>query len=541
MRPVVLLGVVAASVCARADAPCRAVEITFQPVEDLQIAVWIEDPRGHFVDTVFVTRSTGALGLGNRPGNGLFKTDFRFPYGRREMVLPIWAHRRGSRYGRVVMGGAAGNSKDSCGTNGIAASECDDETIGYHFDVSSDEPFFCSPRGGITQHVNGTDVVSCASTFYGCKGAYADAPAFSIYPPRADLTHFVDAHDSADAKGFSTVNDLVAVSGATPAGHAKLDPPLRWQPPSQGDGQYVLWLEQSRESDFNEYHHPNQPDEHIELNGYGHDFLGQPSIVYAVPFTVGGDVDLELVRDSYGYGDWDGATGTVHPADFTIATVDGTGAGRLLTTSDDDGVWRIKVRALPSCTGGSFACEPPAPPLGLELRPSSSAVDVQFASSPYGAPASRFDLRYREAAPISDADFATAIPSSSMPPPPGAQGSPVETLLAGLKPQSRYTVAVRAVAMCGAPSAIVSAEVQTGEPSFATLRGCFIATAAFGSPLAAELGPLRALRDRVLLTNPLGRLAVAAYYALSPPVARAIESDEWLRAGARALLAPLLR
>jgi hypothetical protein len=40
------------------------------------------------------------------------------------------------------------------------------------------------------------------------------------------------------------------------------------------------------------------------------------------------------------------------------------------------------------------------------------------------------------------------------------------------------------------------------------------------------------------LTNPLGRLAVAAYYAMSPPLARAIASDERLRAGARTLLKP---
>ena len=41
-----------------------------------------------------------------------------------------------------------------------------------------------------------------------------------------------------------------------------------------------------------------------------------------------------------------------------------------------------------------------------------------------------------------------------------------------------------------------------------------------------------------MLTNPLGRLFVAAYYALSPPIAGAIASDERLRAGARTLLAP---
>jgi hypothetical protein len=525
---------------ARADGTCRAVEVSFQPVDGLQIAVWVETPDGKFVDTVFVTRSTGALGLANRPGQGKLKTDYKFPYGRREMVLPVWAHRRGKQYGRVVMGGHAGNSIDSCTAGGIEGSECDDETIGYHFDVSSNEPFYCSPRGAVTTHVNGVDVLSCASPFYGSKGAYADPPAFSLYPPRADLTKFVVEHDSDDAMGFAAANDLVPVSGATPVGNTPVDPPIRWQPPA--DGQYVLWIEQSKESDFNEYHHhPNVPDEHIELAGYGHDFLGQPSIVYAVPFTAGDQADVELVRDYYGYGDWDGATGEVNPADFTISSVEGSGAGRLVTTTDEDGTWRVKVRALPSCTGSDVSCEPPRPPAMLEVTAQSATVVVSLQSDPNGPAPSRFDLRYREGDPISDANFATAIPSSSMPPPPGMQGSTVETLLTGLKPQSHYTVAARSVARCGAASPIVSAEVQTGAQTFVTLSGCFIATAAYGTPMAAELDLLRAFRDRVLLTNPAGRLAVAAYYALSPPVAHAIAGDERLRAGARALLAPVVR
>src|SRR3954464_12002294 len=107
MRWLWLLGLLATT--ARADAPCRAVEVSFQPIDNLQIAVWIENPQGRFVATPYVTRLTGALGLANRPGNGRFVSDYRFPYGRREMVLPIWAHRRNHQYGRVVMGGRYGN------------------------------------------------------------------------------------------------------------------------------------------------------------------------------------------------------------------------------------------------------------------------------------------------------------------------------------------------------------------------------------------------------------------------------------------------
>ena len=70
--------------------------------------------------------------------------------------------------------------------------------------------------------------------------------------------------------------------------------------------------------------------------------------------------------------------------------------------------------------------------------------------------------------------------------------------------------------------------------------GCFIATAAFGSPLAPQVDTLRTFRDRVLLTNPPGRLFVALYYRTSPPLADFIAGHDLLRAGVRTLLRPLI-
>src|SRR5260221_10890882 len=57
---------------------CRVAQIGFVAnAADLQIAAWIEDAKGTFVDTAFVTRLTGQLGLANRPGDGLLNTGFR--------------------------------------------------------------------------------------------------------------------------------------------------------------------------------------------------------------------------------------------------------------------------------------------------------------------------------------------------------------------------------------------------------------------------------------------------------------------------------
>jgi hypothetical protein len=68
--------------------------------------------------------------------------------------------------------------------------------------------------------------------------------------------------------------------------------------------------------------------------------------------------------------------------------------------------------------------------------------------------------------------------------------------------------------------------------------GCFIATAAYGTPMAQELDTLRAFRDEYLLTNPAGEALVETYYSVSPPIADAIADSSALRAIVRVSLVP---
>lgn len=71
-------------------------------------------------------------------------------------------------------------------------------------------------------------------------------------------------------------------------------------------------------------------------------------------------------------------------------------------------------------------------------------------------------------------------------------------------------------------------------------KKCFIATAAFGSAMAPEVQSLREFRNHFLLTNPVGKSFVRAYYKHSPYFANMIAESEVAKAIVRMALWPLL-
>jgi outer membrane protein assembly factor BamB len=76
------------------------------------------------------------------------------------------------------------------------------------------------------------------------------------------------------------------------------------------------------------------------------------------------------------------------------------------------------------------------------------------------------------------------------------------------------------------------------EPSEPSGGMCFIATAAYGTPMAEEIEILREFRDGYLLTNPLGQAFVDFYYRVSPPIAEFITEHPSLKPIVRVGLLP---
>ncbi|MBI2397485.1 MAG: hypothetical protein HYV17_06770 [Xanthomonadales bacterium] len=83
--------------------------------------------------------------------------------------------------------------------------------------------------------------------------------------------------------------------------------------------------------------------------------------------------------------------------------------------------------------------------------------------------------------------------------------------------------------------------IQNNLESAKTSSACFVATAAYGSPLAHEVRALRLWRDEALLPTTLGKLFVRIYYCFSPPLARLISRHPRLKQATRWGLTPLVK
>jgi hypothetical protein len=119
--------------------------------------------------------------------------------------------------------------------------------------------------------------------------------------------------------------------------------------------------------------------------------------------------------------------------------------------------------------------------------------------------------------------------------------TPIEVDLAGLRPLTHYSVSVTPRdATCSQAGPATLADFTTKERVFTTVSPCFVASAAYGSPLASEISVLRRVRDRYLASHGPGRLFVAAYYDVGPKLASLVRERAWLRTLSRAALWPVV-
>jgi len=79
-------------------------------------------------------------------------------------------------------------------------------------------------------------------------------------------------------------------------------------------------------------------------------------------------------------------------------------------------------------------------------------------------------------------------------------------------------------------------ETASGETTITSKKGCFIATAVYGSANHPNVVRLRRFRDRHLETHFVGRLFCALYYRLSPRLAAGFFSRGKAQNGMRRLL-----
>jgi hypothetical protein len=108
-----------------------------------------------------------------------------------------------------------------------------------------------------------------------------------------------------------------------------------------------------------------------------------------------------------------------------------------------------------------------------------------------------------------------------------------------LAAQSRWYVGVRAVDRLNRPGPISIASIETPERVFTTVTPCVIASAAYGTPLAAQVGVFRRFRDRFLASHAPGRWLIGTYYRHGPWLAKQVAQDQSLAAAVRGVLDPL--
>jgi hypothetical protein len=498
---------------------CRNLELSFAPASSgpdrnalPQIVAWLEDTAGNYIDTVYITHATGTFGIGNRPGRYDFNSAPLWPYGRRISTFPIWAHKHGLSWPELVF-------QDS-----------NDDGLSHSVSQSSRDTYFCRPLQGEEM-----DAMTCPSAI-----SLTDKGVFSAntsrYPPRNDLTRL--GPDGGDVDMFAMLNPFDVVSQPTPL--FGVDPRASYEiSPDLPAGEYVLWVEVSKEVDMNgDYNELVYPPPVVNFSMYGEPYRGQPSVVYRVPIDLRALPSQGTAENYFGYGAPEGEDGAIRPPDGTISMATGSGGARLALLSDGGTMYRVRVSA-----GEEPDATPPDSPSSVNLVDvtAGSATLQLVAPGDDGLVGSvkGYEVRYLVGETITEANFdgARLVTTQDAIVGPGE----LQTItIEGLLPETEYSVGIRAFDNCRNAAPLVVIPVTTDNRAQGSVDACFVATAAYGSELAGDVDMLRRFRDAMLRKTVLGELAVEAYYTFGPSAAGVIGESDLLRATARRALAPIV-
>jgi hypothetical protein len=505
---------------ATAEPLCRVLDVSLAPASlgaerelPPQIVAWLEDAQGTFVETIYITQATGSFGIGNRPGRFDFNSGPLWPYGRRTTTFPIWSNKQPLRWPALVFQDNRDNDLS-------------------HFDSqSSTEAHFCRPTIGAE-----LDAITCPTSRVKTDKGVMSTSQTSTYPPRNDLVRI--AHDAASVEMFEPLNPFDAISQPTPIFGA--DAQISYAVPAAlPAGDYVLWVEVSKELDFNATYNPTTfPPPRISFAMYGEPYRGQPSVVYRLPITLGVADALAMTVDYAGYGDPEGADGAIRPPDATIEVATGTGGGRLALLSSGGQLYRVR---------GAARTETDAVPPDAPRETSVVTANAFDATIGWLAPGDDgalgsvkgYELRYRINEVITEENFATSpqVTTGFALVPTGTEQ---QIVIPGLLPETEYSIGVRAFDNCGNASPLAIIPLTTSARESGSVDACFIATAAYGSVMAQDVALLRGFRNAVLARTPLGELAIEAYYTFSPAISGLIGESELLRATTRRALGPVV-
>ena len=333
---------------------------------------------------------------------------------------------------------------------------------------------------------------------------------------------------------------------------------------------YKLFLEVNVEGDYNDQYSANAYPTPKTPSGawdswameYGYPYRGQPSVVFALPFTLGEDAEVTTL-DPIGFGDLHGASGEISPMTKSITNDPsgnmGSGADRLLAVNNVRASMRVVTPDSPYCQ----TTQPPGPVQELTLSPDPDeryahmwarlSLRTPVSDRPIGSYTVEVKAANADWEPAFTPDaeqmfLPVALDICADPDEPGKNrcetlppGSELEATIAGLMPSSQYQVRVTPRDRpCGETGPTVTADFTTPERTFTTVTPCFVATAAYGSPLAEQISVLRALRDRHLANHALGRAFIDFYYAVGPALAEPVREHPWLASMVRAVLTPVV-